>query len=346
MTRREPSGESPYVVSRAYDWAFFLLPPIGMLALAALAAYAGVEGSRLSLGGRRTTYWALATGVLTHAHLVAVFFRSHGNGSIRRRHPLRFLVVPPVLVAAIAISPAAAIVSSVVVVFWDVYHSALQTFGFARIYDQRAGNGPRVGRRLDLMLNLVLYAGPILGGATMLAHVGKLEDLSDVGATFFTRVPVSMSNHHATIARVVALGLTLAVVVYVLGYVRLARQGYRVSPPKVFLVASTGFCSVVAWGLNPWGLAFAIMNIFHAVQYLALVWWSEGRRLATARRLPGRVAGLAVYLVLVLAYGFAADRADVDDRVLWAVAQTVALMHFWYDGFVWSVTRKDVSAPT
>jgi hypothetical protein len=56
---------------------------------------------------------------------------------------------------------------SVLATFWDVYHSALQTFGFARIYDRKAGNDPMVGRRLDWHLNQLLYAGrraPSTGG--------------------------------------------------------------------------------------------------------------------------------------------------------------------------------------
>ena len=55
-------------------------------------------------------------------------------------------------------------------------------------------------------------------------------------------------------------------------------------PPwlKIWLVASTGFVSIYTWGFNSWGQAFLIMNLFHAVQYLALVWAMEGKRIARA----------------------------------------------------------------
>jgi hypothetical protein len=65
---------------------------------------------------------------------------------------------------------------SVLVTFWDVYHSALQTFGFARIYDARAGNDPAVSRRLDWWLNQLFYVGPILAGATMMDHFEDFEE--------------------------------------------------------------------------------------------------------------------------------------------------------------------------
>ena len=40
---------------------------------------------------------------------------------------------------------------TVLAAFWDVYHSGAQTFGFARLYDQRAGNPPAEGRVLDFV---------------------------------------------------------------------------------------------------------------------------------------------------------------------------------------------------
>ncbi len=83
------------------------------------------------------------------------------------------------------------------------------------------------------------------------------------------------------------------------------------------------------------------MNLFHAVQYLALVWWSEGGRLRRRLRLDALQAGNAdrgggSSSGGVLVYGVWAELAPADDRALWSITQTVALMHFWYDGFIWS----------
>ena len=135
-------------------------------------------------------------------------------------------------------------------------------------------------------------------------------------------------------------------VVYLLAYARLWRRGHQVSWLKVWLLASTGLCSVFTWGLNPWGQAFLIMNLFHAVQYLALVWHSEGRRLLAAsgvsRWRVGTLVGLALFALSVSAYGVTATLVDVSRRDLWALTMVVSLMHFWYDGFLWSVGRKQV----
>jgi hypothetical protein len=339
-------ARSPYIAGPFYDWAFFLLPPLVSLALGAL-----ISGTRFSTGkfwlwDHRVTGAALLVGALTHGHLVAVVFRSHLNPSIFKLHRVRFLLVPVLLYAAMMSSIEVLLCVTVLVVFWDVYHSGLQTFGLARIYDRNLGNDPTVGRRLDWWLNHLLYAGPIVGGAAMLAHVEKLELFEEIGWTSLASIPPFMARHqrHFTWA-VLALG-TLFLGVYVLAYVRLYRQGYRVSFLKVVLLASTGLCSIYTWGFNAFGEAFFIMNFFHAVQYLGLVWWSEGkhlrRRLRIEARSSGKLIAIGVFLGLVLTYGVFAELVEPDARSLWCMTQVVATMHFWYDGFIWSVIRKQI----
>src|SRR5688500_13133887 len=128
------AASSPFITGRVYDWAFYLLQPLVALALGiAISGTAFSEGTFTVL--RQELTWAsVAIGTLTHAHLVAVFFRTHGNPTIFRTHRGRFVVVPLVLWAAIASSPWLAVAASVLGTFWDVWHSGLQTFGLARIY--------------------------------------------------------------------------------------------------------------------------------------------------------------------------------------------------------------------
>lgn len=338
----KPAPPSPYIAARAYDWVFFLLPPSLGLALAALLAWTGWSQRGLELQGKPVSYVELTVGALIHAHLAAVLVRSHGRRELVRRHPVRMLAVPPALFALLYASPAARVVASVAVVYWDVYHSAMQTFGLGRSYERRAGNDPEAGRRLDLALNLALYVGPIVAGATFLDHAEHLAELRDAGWDGAARAAAALAAHRSTLAAVGAAITAGILVTYVAGYVNLARAGHRVGVPKVFLLSTTGLCSLVAWSLNPWGLAFAIMNFFHAVQYLALVWWTEGRGRLGARPWAARLAPLA-YLAVLLGYGWVADRATADGQLaLWAAAQTVALLHFWYDGFVWSVRRAEL----
>ena len=244
-------------------------------------------------------------------------------------------------------STTALVVVSVAATFWDVYHSGMQTFGLGRIYDARAGNDPRLGRRLDATFNLLIYAGPIAAGATLMDHVGDFKEFQEIGAVFFTRIPAQAEGAAGALTwAVVAFGVPF-IAFYLWWYWRAARAGWQVSRQKVALYASTALCSIWAWGFNPYGEAFFIMNFFHALQYFAIVWWREQGTMKRVFRLPeakraAKPAALAIFLGSVFAYGFIADSLPIHDQWFVAGVMCVAIMHFWYDGFVWSVRRHDV----
>jgi len=340
------AARSPYIVGRAYDWAFFLSPPILALLLGIGIAGTRFDRGDFSLFGRETTGAALVLGVLVHAHLFAVFFRTHANRSIFRLYPLRFLVVPVVLFAVIRSAPAMGVTAMVVATFWDVWHSAAQTFGLARVYDRNAGNAPLAGRRLDLWINQLLYAGPILAGVTMIDHFDQFAEYEKVDLAALARVPAFMERTHRYWGAAVLIAGAAFVGWYALSYLRLRRAGHRVSPHKVFLIASTGLCSIACWGFNSWGEAFFVMNLVHAVQYLALVWATEHRQLLDRSGLQRFRAGKPVLLfgfgAVLLGYGAFAQLLDPKLETLWTLTIVVSLLHFWYDGFVWSVRRAQV----
>ncbi len=134
---------------------------------------------------------------------------------------------------------------------------------------------------------------------------------------------------------------------YLFAYWRYARQGYRVSPQKVALLVCTAVCSIYAWGFNPFGMAFFIMNFFHALQYFALLWWAEhgniARLLGVAGRSWAKPAALAFLLAVGFGYGLVAESTDAAARPwLFSLFLVISLMHFWYDGFIWSVRAKQV----
>lgn len=341
-----PRPRSPYIISRAYDWAFFLLSPLAALALGVLVARTPFTEWHFTVAGHRLSPQGLLLGTLIHAHVVAVLFRSHANPEIFQLYRARFVVVPAVLWVALVASPVLAVAAQVLATFWDVWHSGAQTFGLGRIYERNAGNDPEAGRLLDFWLNQLLYAGPIVAGATMLDHFGEFRAFGHVGLDALARVPAFMVRTHASWARALVLGGTGFVAVYLLAYARLWSRGRRVSWLKVWLFATTAMCSIVTWGFNRWGEAFFVMNTFHAVQYLALVWAKEGRRIYAGSRVAhlrfGAPIALAAFLAAVGAYGIAVTLLGATSGGLWALGTVISLSHFWYDGFVWSVSRKQV----
>jgi hypothetical protein len=336
----------PYIAGPVYDAVMFLGAPLLGLALGAALSGTALADEEIVVWGNAGTATSIFIGTFVMAHLGLVAVRSHLNPRVFARHPRRFVAAPLVLLALLCASDWLLAAAIVLAVWWDVVHSSLQTFGLGRIYDARRGNPPTAGRRLDLGLNLLLYAGPVLAGATLLEHLQPLAALERVGAVVFRRVPVYAEAHQAALARAIVLAGGAYLVVYVLAYLRLHRRGYRVSPQKVVLYALTGACSVYTWGFNSFGEAFFIMNFFHAWQYFGLVWWSERdnlrRRLGLERARWGAAAALAAMLAVAGTYGLWAECVRSDQRLALSVTLVVALMHFWYDGFIWSVRRRDV----
>jgi hypothetical protein len=337
---------SPYMVSPLYDWVFFLLPPVVALGLGMLISGTVFSNRDFAFWGQETTGSEWLIGMFIHAHLVIVFFRSHGNPEILQRHRWRFLAVPPLLYAAMMISPWMLIAVSVLATFWDVYHSGLQTFGFARIYDRKAGNDATVGRRLDWVLNTLLYAGPIVAGATMLDHFEDFEEFDEVGATFFTSIPAFMETQQRYFTwSILALGV-LFLLYYISSYWRFSQQGYKVSFLKVYLLVSTGLCSIYTWGFNTWGEAFFIMNFFHALQYFGIVWAKERKTIGQIFGVEslswGKPLAICLFVGSALLYGFWVEAVDTSIKWLWGITLVVSIMHFWYDGFIWSVRKEQV----
>lgn len=336
-----------YIAGPIYDWVMFIGAPLLALLLGIAISGTPLSDDEIVLWGNDGTIASIFIGSFIMAHLGLVFVRSHLNPQIFARWPRRFLLVPPLVFLLLWASDWTLALAIVVVVWWDVVHSSLQTFGLGRIYDVRCGNPPALGRRLDLGLNLLLYMGPVLAGATLVEHLMPFHAFERAGTEAFCGVPELGELHRPDIARVLLVIGGVYLVAYVLGYLRLHRQGYRVSPQKVALLAFTGACSIYTWGFNSFGEAFFIMNFFHAWQYFGLVWWSERANLRRRMRLDaarwGGAAALMTMLAAAAAYGVWAEFVDSDEqRTALCITLVVSLMHFWYDGFIWSVRRQDV----
>lgn len=336
-----------FIISPVADLVLLIFSPLWALLVGILISDRPMSTEQVSVLGHQNTPTDMFIGAFIFAHLGIVFFRSHGNQAVFKTHPVRFTVVPLALFLGMLQSVWLMVSMSVLATFWDVYHSGMQTFGLGRIYDARAGNAPKQGRVLDMILNQLLYAGPIIGGVTLWDHVSDFEEFKAIDADLWlTMVPyyaLSVSRY-LTLA-VLAFGVPF-IAFYLWRYATWARQGYSVSPQKVALLASTGLCSIWTWGFNSFGEAFFIMNLFHAVQYFALVWWAEKKTMERHLRMEGRRGGRTLTLVmfLLLAFAFGAWAEWVPGGSRWAVCliTTVAIMHFWYDGFIWSVRARQV----
>ncbi|HTL70789.1 MAG TPA: hypothetical protein VL404_05820 [Candidatus Eisenbacteria bacterium] len=338
-----PAGS--FIVGPLYDSVFFIFTPLLALALGGALSLTPLSRAVCELNGETESCVSLFSGVFTAAHLVIVFFRSHGDRTIFRQHPKRFILAPLALFGAMMVSTWMLVFVFVLAVWWDVYHSSLQTFGLGRLYDRRAGNDADAGRGLDRWMNLLIYVGPIVGGVSLSAHVVHFYKFEGVGSAFFSAVPEFTETHAGLFNRAMILLGAAGLAAYAWGYARLIRAGYRVSWQKAALLSSTAACSLFAWGFNSFGQAFFIMNFFHSLQYFALIWWSENKNIAAVLGLKGsaRAAALPLFVLLAFAYGVWAETFGQTTHAAMSLLLTVSILHFWYDGFIWSVRKGQLS---
>lgn len=336
-----------YIATPAYDLAFLILAPLLSLVVAVLIAdwvfpfevthFLGGQAKRIVFFGA----------IWTYAHLFAVVFRSHLDRAIFRRHRLRFTVVPVVVFLAAFRSDWVLISGVFLAAMWDVYHTSMQNFGLCRIYDAKAGNPPQAGRTLDLWVNHCVYIGPILGGLNLLPTVVGLLSFGRLGWDVPKRVYQWIGGNTPEISlAVVTLG-TCYLVYYVVAFLRLVKRGHRVSWQKVTLLVSTAATSIYAWGFLPHLEAFFVSNLFHGLQYFAIVWWFEKKNLLHLIRVPAAWGGMLLVFGMFTASLIAAGMvyeysAHASIRWLSASMLVVSMMHFWWDSFIWSVRRQEV----
>lgn len=353
--RASAAAPSGFLNGPLLDAATLIFSPLLALGVGFLVARVPAQSWSARFFSNPINLLVVLGATVTHSHLVLVFFRSHGNRKIFAQHRWRFTLVPVACFAAMVLSKWLLLFGAAVTAIWDVYHSSLQVFGIGRIYDAKAGVDPRHGRGLDILVAHVLYIGPVLAGVNLMTHVNSFKRINDVGSTLFDFVPAYASRFHWRITEAVICASLLVLGYYVLWQVRAARRGVPPSWQKVAMLVSTGICTVCAWGFNSFGQAFLIVNLFHAVQYYAIVWWAEGsniQRLFRLRDVPkGGLAAWGILMALILSYGFwvaaTYDAWAPSPRAaewVMALVNTVALMHFWYDGFIWSVRKKEVPA--
>src|SRR5678816_3322134 len=94
----------PILDTPRQDWIHLILAPVWALALGLLLGLTPLARWKVSFLGVRGTPVDAFLGSFIMAHLVIVFFRSHGNAEVRARHPIRFWVVPPALGLALFLS--------------------------------------------------------------------------------------------------------------------------------------------------------------------------------------------------------------------------------------------------
>ena len=337
-----------YILGRRVDLFWFLALPFLAVAVA-LAMQHWLPAIAL----------ASVTLLITAPHHFVTWLRTYGIAEDWERWKVRLIVGPLVLiglvVAGVNLAP---VTLAVIAILWDHQHSIMQQYGFARIYDFKAGTGGRLSGKFDLWLGWTLYLNLLLTSPLFTRYwVSEL-----------VRWQFSLS---ADLVRHIQLGSWVLTLVFLLIYIGRTvwdlRAGYPINPVKYVFITSSYFL----WYFTAWHtdsiLVFGIAHrLMHGLQYIVMVYWYIRRKTKpTAENPPAPVANLVSpghimrFVVACLIYAIAfqllsgqplerfgfglvnfAGRLNFGtDYHVYAesVFSIMALTHFYFDSFIWKV---------
>lgn len=360
----------PWIVSPAWDLFYLVLTPLLIVPAVLIAARQWLRPEEIYLA-------VISFASLGH-HLPG-FMRAYGDRELFHRFRWRFLLAPPLIFAlALVFTPPASVAQALrlpwthlhglelILLAWGTWHGLMQTYGFMRIYDIRRGENDRYVARLDHALCLMIFIAGLVFSDTRMFGVAS--------AMWQCGLPIFGPETLAVVRWIVGLLSAVVVLLYVLHLINRRRQGLPLNWVKLLFAASTGwfywYCGRLSTNLL---IGIAMFEIYHAVQYNAIVWIYNRRLLEKAGERFGplgflfrdRTTMLGVYLAAIAAYSsirfftaHAGDRmfsGDVDDARQWLIAAfvTSSFLHFYYDGFIWKVSERktqdnliDVPAPS
>ena len=282
-------------------------------------------------------------------HHLPGMMRAYGDRQLFSRFKTRFVLMPLVLGGTCLLFALRQLNAMVLIAYvWGVWHGLMQTYGFLRIYDGKVGSVSRVTARLDAAMCLTWFAAAVLVSPTRMTKI--LTDYYRSGGTMVSPQIVAFVTNAWLAATAV---VTIA---YVIRLFSTRAHGKGQSPAKLLLLVT----SIAFWWYSNVFVAnmlvgIALFEIFHDVQYLTIVWIfnlnrvhrnpTVGRFTRFLFRRSWALAGL--YVGLVAAYGSLnlvppGLSSQTLSRALTGLLTASALLHFYYDGFIWKVREPSI----
>jgi Flp pilus assembly protein TadD len=328
---------SRWIVAPWQDLVLFVGTPL-LIIPAFLAAQARWRVEELAL-------LVASFGAIGH-HLPGML-RAYGDRALFQRFRWRFCFAP-VLFAATCLLFALRDLNGIVLVvyFWGVWHGLMQTYGFLRIYDAKLGPSSPMTARLDHAMCVTWFATAVLVSSSRTTNILSLFYKS--GGPL---IAVSTIEAIRTTAVYLTGVVTIAFLVHTAW---MWLRGRPFSSIKLLLMASSfGFFWYTNVFVSNLLAGIALFEVFHDVQYLSIVWIYNLNRVQKDRgvgaftrflfRRSGALVG--VYVGLVAAYGSlnlvsTVLSTGLLNRILTGLLAASALLHFYYDGFIWKVRER------
>ena len=320
------------------DLFLFVATPALILPLFATAR------SRWSL--EEITLFVFAFGQL--GHNLPGMMRAYGDRTLFQQHKIRFLVAPLGIMLTswlfVRWNLHGLILISAV---WGIWHALMQTYGLVRIYDAKVRCYARSTQRIDLAMCICWF------GLAVVLSPGRLMTLLDL--FFVSGGPLFVAPFINGLAAMWCVATAVVTAIFLVHLVR--GWWWDRSPPnpvKLLLMAiSFGFFCYSNLAVSNVLLGLAMFEVFHDVQYLAIVWIYNRNRVEKGERVgsftsflfrrSGALIGL--YLGLICAYGSLHYlehwlQAGRMKDILTAMLATSGLLHYYFDGFIWKIRDK------
>ncbi len=281
-------------------------------------------------------------------HYFATFVRAYGDLDLFARFRSRFVVAPIVLLVTCVGMFAAGWGAQlmIMVTAWAFWHWLAQAFGFARIYDIKVGSFDARTALLDKALVIAGFVGTATLTDGAVATFGKLA--LDAGVALPSGETVQACQ------AVVSVVVVVVVVAYVVNLVATIAAGRPWSWQKQLMHVTTigYYWFAFAWLPNVL-IAHVLYELFHDIQYFAITWITcqgRSRRPGVAKWMramfrPTWLAaagfvGVMVALGGVDAFGRQSFSSGSSRDVWIGVFVTLALLHYYYDGFIWKARES------
>lgn len=347
-----------WIISPWWDLTYLVASPLLIVPLVLLALRQQLTPEQVSLA-------VISFASLGH-HLPG-FMRAYGDRDLFLRFRWRFLLAPPLALGlALLFTPPKFLAETLglpwqhlhglelILLLWGTWHGLMQTYGFMRIYDLRQGEHHRRDARLDHALCLAMFVCGVVFSDARVYGVAQ--------AMWQSGMPIFGPPWLTAVRWVVGIASILVAVAYLVNLFGRIARGQPVNVVKLLLAAITGWFFWYTGRLSTNLLiGLAMFEIYHALQYYAIVWIYNRRLFERTKTRFGplgflfrdRYTMLGVYLALIAAYSsiryFTGDGSDYiftpgksTDAYQWLFALFVAssLLHFYFDGFIWKVREK------
>lgn len=342
-----------FLISKTYDYIFIIFAPLISLLCLAVQSYINLDTFLV---------WFFIQGLASTSTL----YRGYLNPTIIKKFWFRLFFVPIILFCLISLSWELLLLFIVFEIFYDIWHSSLQTWGIGYHYDFINNNKNLKIRNLDRILNLFIYAGSIVAGLNFLTIIGmsSVFELSSLLKPLYY-LYILLSENLKAISILIGVSGFIFIVYYYLEVKRLIREGkYKISINKYLLYFNTMVACLLCAFIENYAIVYIILNIFHSLHTFGISFYSENRRLMNLFNLHNLKFGSVIFIAISLLFlgffelsldwssetvydhNFFVSNSRIEELMSHTFLYTIfkiriiaSIMHYWIDSFIWGISH-------